>query len=101
MFLTGFLRVIRYSWFFYMPVFYVNLIVTVGCDLTLFQGTDEGFMKKTVLIPVKSSVLHKPHGCLMQAENMDLLTDDIRVRQVSLLLLLSIIITIVSYLNNP
>jgi len=51
-------------------------------------------MKKTVLIPVKSSVLDKHHRSFMQAENMDLLTDDIQVRQVSLLLLLLLSITI-------
>jgi len=41
-------------------------------------------MKKTVLIPVKSSVLDKHHRCFMQAENMDLLTDDIQVRSITI-----------------
>ncbi len=45
-------------------------------------------MKKTVLIPVKPSVLHKPHECSTQHENM--LIDDIQVRQESLLLILTV-----------
>nr|AAI07647.1 ATG10 autophagy related 10 homolog (S. cerevisiae) [Danio rerio] len=39
------------------------------------KGSDEGFMKKTVLIPVKSSLLDKQHESI-QAENTELPTDD-------------------------
>ncbi|XP_051539885.1 ubiquitin-like-conjugating enzyme ATG10 isoform X1 [Myxocyprinus asiaticus] len=42
------------------------------------KGTDEGFMKKIVLIPVRSTILHNQHGCSIQAENMDPLTEEIQ-----------------------
>ncbi|KAL1266229.1 hypothetical protein QQF64_001904, partial [Cirrhinus molitorella] len=39
-------------------------------------GTDEGFIKKTLLIPIKSSISHQQLGCSIQDENMA--ADDIQ-----------------------
>ncbi|XP_059395338.1 ubiquitin-like-conjugating enzyme ATG10 isoform X3 [Carassius carassius] len=47
-----------------------------GWSWEQIKDTDEGFMKKTVLMPVKPSVLHKQHECSIQDENM--VTDDIQ-----------------------
>lgn len=42
------------------------------------KGADEGFMRKTVLIPVRSSGLHNPHVCTKQAENQDLIEENVQ-----------------------
>ncbi|XP_052422779.1 ubiquitin-like-conjugating enzyme ATG10 isoform X3 [Carassius gibelio] len=47
-----------------------------GWSWEQIKGTDEGFMKKTVIMPVKPSVLHKQHEYSIQDENM--VTDDIQ-----------------------
>ncbi|XP_051972655.1 ubiquitin-like-conjugating enzyme ATG10 isoform X1 [Xyrauchen texanus] len=49
-----------------------------GWSWEQIKGTDEGFMKKCVLVPVRSNVLHSQHGCSMQAEIMDPLTEEIQ-----------------------
>ncbi|KAI2660300.1 Ubiquitin-like-conjugating enzyme ATG10 [Labeo rohita] len=47
-----------------------------GWSWEQIKDTDEGFMKKTLLIPVKSSILHQQLGCSMPDESM--MTDDIQ-----------------------